>query len=104
MEQNPCRPAGAALPILIRMQVVADISVTPFAATGQSHTEVALLVRVLADAGLTAAPYSSGATVEGDYDAIVEALKHVHEDLHRRGLGHVVSTLRLASHQTRRPS
>lgn len=73
------------------MMALAEIQVIPIGAGVSVRKEVQLAHEVIKSSGLTVQLHSYGTNVEGELDAILEAVKKVHETLHARG------TLRLST-------
>jgi len=79
------------------MKVIADICVVPFTGRASVRAEVARAHAILAATGLPVQLHAYGTNIEGDYDVVFAALKHVHEELHAEGVTRISTTIRLGS-------
>ncbi len=79
------------------MKVIADICVLPLTGQVSVRKEVARAHQILKGTGLPVVLHGYGTNIEGDYDVIMAALKHVHEELHAGGTPRVHTTIRLGS-------
>ena len=79
------------------MHVVADICVVPLTGAISVREEVALAHRILAETGLPVHLHGFGTNIEGDYDVVMDALRRVHEELHREGVPRISTSIRLGS-------
>lgn len=86
------------------MNVVADITLTPFNANADIRVEIDEAHRLLAQTGLVIAPHSHGSTVEGEIDDVMAAVKSVYRSLEGAVVPRVALRLTLgstlASHMT----
>lgn len=79
------------------MKVLADISVVPMG-VGMSLSEyVAACERILREAGLNPRLHAFGTNVEGDWDAVMNALRQCHETMHEMGAPRVHTTIRMGT-------
>ena len=86
------------------MKVLADISVIPLGA-GVSLTEyIAACERVLREAGLEPKLHAFGTNVEGDWDAVMSAVRRCHDIVHEMGAPRVSTTLKLSTRTDREQS
>ena len=79
------------------MHAIADISIVPLGVGLSLSPYVAACERVLADAGLNPRLHAYGTNVEGDFDAVMTALKRCHEELHEMGAVRVSTNLRIGT-------
>ncbi len=79
------------------MHVLADICVVPLTGRVSVRDEVKLAHQLLVETGLKVQLHAYGTNIEGEYDVIFAALKRIHEELHRRGVARISTTIRLGS-------
>lgn len=88
------------------MHLIADICVVPLGVGLSVSEHVAACERIFAEAGLEHRLHAYGTNVEGDWDAVMAALKRCHEVVHEMGAVRISSTVRLGTrtdrHQTMR--
>ena len=86
------------------MKVIAGFSVVPIG-VGASLTEyVAACERVLDEAGLEHTLHANGTNVEGDWDAVMAAVKRCHEVVHGMGAPRVSTNLYIGTRTDREQS
>lgn len=83
------------------MKVIADVCVVPLGVGVSLSRYVAACERVLTEAGLTVHLHACGTNVEGEWDAVVAAVKRCHATLHEMGAPRIVTTLRLETRTDR---
>jgi uncharacterized protein (TIGR00106 family) len=79
------------------MHAIADIAIIPLGVGLSLSPYVAACERVLRDAGLEPQLHANGTNVEGDWDAVMAALKRCHEVLHEMGAPRVATNMRLGT-------
>jgi len=79
------------------MNVIADICIVPMGVGASVSEYVTRAYAILRDAGLNARLHAYGTNVEGDFDAVMAALKQCHEALHEAGAPRLTTTIRLGS-------
>jgi len=79
------------------MKVIADLCVVPIGVGVSVSKYVAACERVLADAGLKTHMHAYGTNIEGEWDAVFNAIKRCHEVVHEMGSPRISSTLRLGT-------
>ena len=80
------------------MKLLADIAVIPLGAEGASLSPyVAACERVLQESGLNPRLHAFGTNVEGDWDAVLAAVRRCHEVVHGMGAPRVTTTVRLST-------
>ena len=79
------------------MKVIADICVIPITGQVSLRKEIALAHRILKETGLPVQLHSYGTNIEGDYDVVMEAVKTIHQTLHRNGVLRINTTLKIGS-------
>ena len=86
------------------MKLIADISIIPLGVGLSLSSHVAACERVLREAGLAPKLHANGTNVEGDWDAVMAALKRCHEELHGMGVPRIATNVRLGTRTDREPS
>lgn len=79
------------------MKIIADICVVPLTGRVSVREEVSIAHRILEATGLPTHLHGYGTNIEGDFDSVMGALKEIHEELHRRGVPRITTTIRLGS-------
>ena len=75
------------------MHVTVDFCLIPLGAGVSFSTYIARCQRILAEAGLHHELHACGTNIEGDYDAVMAAVKRCHEAVHEMGAPRVFTTL-----------
>lgn len=83
------------------MQAIADICIVPLGVGVSVSKYVAACEQVLRDAGLQPALHAYGTNVEGDFDAVLAALKRCHEVVHEMGAPRITTTIKLGTRTDR---
>jgi uncharacterized protein (TIGR00106 family) len=86
------------------MKAIADISIIPLGVGLSLSSYVAACEQVFLDAGLEPRLHANGTNVEGEWDAVVAALKACHERLHEMGVPRIATNVRLGTRIDREPS
>ena len=88
------------------MHVIVDLCVIPLGTGTSASPYVVACERVLREAGLEHQLHAYGTNIEGDWDAVMAAVKRCHEVVHAMGAPRISSTLRVGTrtdrHQTMR--
>jgi len=79
------------------MYVIADICIIPMGVGPSVSEYITRAHAILKDAGLNAMLHAYGTNVEGDFDAVMAALKKCHETLHRMGVPRLFTNIRLGT-------
>ena len=79
------------------MKVIADLCVVPIGVGVSLGTYIAECEKILAKAGLKTRLHGYGTNIEGEWDAVMRAVKECHEKLHGMGAPRISSTLRLGT-------
>ncbi len=79
------------------MNVIADICVIPLTGNVSVRNEVARAHQILKDAGLNVSLHAYGTNVEGSMDAVLAAIKEIHETLHAEGVPRLSTNIKLGS-------
>ena len=83
------------------MKVIADLCVVPMGIGVSVSREVAVCERILAEAGLKTKLHAYGTNIEGEWDAVVGAIKRCHEAIHAMGVPRISTNLRLGTRTDR---
>lgn len=83
------------------MKVIADLCVVPVGVGVSVSEYVAACEKVLNEAGLRIRLHAYGTNIEGDWDAVVAAVKRCHEVVHEMGAPRISTTLRLGTRTDR---
>jgi uncharacterized protein (TIGR00106 family) len=86
------------------MKVLAEISVVPIGVGVSLSPYVAACERVLREAGLDPQLHAFGSNVEGDWDAVLGAIRRCHEVVHALGAPRVSTSVRLSTRVDRAQS
>jgi uncharacterized protein (TIGR00106 family) len=79
------------------MKVIADLTVVPIGVGVSLSKYVASCEKVLEEAGLETRLHAYGTNIEGEWDAVLAAVKRCHEVIHEMGAPRVSSTLKLGT-------
>ncbi len=79
------------------MKVIADLCVVPIGVGVSLGNYIAECEKILAKAGLKTQLHGYGTNIEGEWDAVMRAVKECHEKLHAMGAPRISSTLRLGT-------
>lgn len=79
------------------MHVIVDFTVVPVGAGLSLSPYVAEIERLLASTGLTYELHSNGTNVEGEWDAVMGAIKACHERLHAMGVPRLHTDIKLGT-------
>lgn len=86
------------------MKVMIDLCVVPLGVGVSVSAYVAACQKILDQAGLKHQLHAYGTNVEGEWDAVMGAVKACHEEIHRMGAPRITTTLKLGTrvdrHQT----
>ena len=83
------------------MKVVADLSVIPIGVGVSLSKYVAACERVLTEAGLTIRLHAYGTNIEGEWDAVFNAIKGCHSALHEMGAPRVSAVIKVGTRTDR---
>ena len=79
------------------MKVLAEVSVIPIGVGVSLSPYVAACERVLREAGLEPKLHAFGTNVEGEWEAVMGAIRRCHEKVHEMGAPRVSTTVKLSS-------
>jgi uncharacterized protein (TIGR00106 family) len=82
---------------VLKMNVIADVSIIPMGVEASVSTYVKQAHAVLVDAGLNAQLCPYGTVVEGEFDAVTGAIKKAMETVHAMGVPRITMTIKMGS-------
>ena len=83
------------------MKVIADFCVVPIGVGVSISEYVAACQQILEDANLKTNLHAFGTNVEGDWDAVLDALKTCHKRVHQMGAQRIMTTIKLSTRTDR---
>ena len=83
------------------MTVHADISIIPIGVGVSLSKYVAACERVLREAGLEPHLHAFGTEIEGEWDAVLGAVRRCHEVVHEMGAPRISTTVKLSTRTDR---
>jgi uncharacterized protein (TIGR00106 family) len=83
------------------MKVIAEFTLVPIGVGPSLSPYVAACADVLARAGVKAELHANGTNLEGEWDAVLAAVKLCHEEVHRMGAPRIFTTLKLGTRTDR---
>ncbi len=83
------------------MKVIVDLCVVPIGVGVSLSPYIAECQRVLEAAGLNASLHAYGTNIEGEWDAVMAAVKACHEAVHAMGAPRVTTTMKLGTRTDR---
>jgi len=83
------------------MHVIMDLCVVPLGVGVSVSAYVTACQSVLADAGLKHALHAYGTNIEGDWDAVMAAVRRCHETIHAMGAPRITTTIKLGTRTDR---
>lgn len=86
------------------MNVILDLCVVPLGVGVSVSRYIAACQRVLTNAGLQPHLHAYGTTIEGEWDAVLTAVKHCHEVIHEMGAPRISTTIKLGTRTDREQS
>ena len=86
------------------MKATGEIQVIPIGGGVSVREPVKRAHQVLVDAGLNAELHANGTNVEGELEAILEAIRRIHERLHEEGALRLVSHIKIGTRTDKEPS
>ena len=86
------------------MKVIADLCVIPLVPETSLSGYVAACHGVLREAGLKCNLHAYGTNVEGEWDAVMGAIKRCHQVVHEMGAPRISTTLKLGTRTDRAQS
>lgn len=86
------------------MQVIMDLCIVPLGVGVSVSAYVAECHRVLEAAGLKSQLHAYGTNIEGEWDAVMAAVKQCHERVHAMGAPRITTTIKLGTRVDREQS
>ncbi|MCA9321229.1 MAG: MTH1187 family thiamine-binding protein [Planctomycetes bacterium] len=86
------------------MKVIADFCLIPLGVGVSVSEYVAACHRILDEAGLDLSLHAYGTNIEGDWDAVLGAIKACHEKIHAMGAPRISTSLKLGTRTDREQS
>lgn len=83
------------------MHVIADLCVIPLGVGVSVSRYVAACQQVFQEEGLVHSMHSYGTNVEGDWDAVMAAVKRCHETVHAMGAPRISTQLKIGTRTDR---
>ncbi len=83
------------------MKVIADLCLVPLGVGLSLSPYIAACEKILKDAGLETTLHAYGTNIEGEWDAVMAAVKRCHETVHEMGAPRVSTTLKLGTRTDR---
>jgi uncharacterized protein (TIGR00106 family) len=86
------------------MKATAELQVVPIGAGVSVRTEITRVVEMLGNYDFIVETHASGTNIEGELEAILDALKTIHETLHNEGTVRLVSYLKVETRTDKPPT
>lgn len=86
------------------MKVIADVSLVPLGVGISLSKYIAACERVFREAGLKINLHAYGTNVEGEWEAVMAAIKRCHEVVHEMGAPRISTNIRLGTRTDREQS
>ncbi|MCL1980841.1 MAG: MTH1187 family thiamine-binding protein [Proteobacteria bacterium] len=86
------------------MHVILDLCLVPLGVGVSVSQYVAECHRVLQEAGLKSQLHAYGTNIEGEWDAVMDAVKRCHERVHEMGAPRITTTIKLGTRTDRNQS
>ncbi len=83
------------------MKAIADVCVVPIGVGVSVSKYVAVCERIFRDAGLDAHLHAYGTNVEGEWDAVMGAVRKCHERIHEMGAPRISTSIRIGTRTDR---
>ena len=79
------------------MKAIAEFTVIPIGVGVSLSKYVAACERILGETGLTYELHANGTNVEGEWDAVMGAIKRCHETLHGMGAPRIATIVKIGT-------
>ena len=79
------------------MKVMVDLCVVPLGVGVSVSEYVAACEKILKAAGLTTQLHAYGTNIEGEWDAVLSAIRQCHETVHSMGAPRITTTIKLGT-------
>jgi len=83
------------------MRVIADLCLVPLGVGVSLSPYVAACERVLKEAGLDIRLHAYGTNIEGEWEAVLAAIRRCHEVVHEMGAPRISTTLKIGTRTDR---
>ena len=83
------------------MRVIVDFCLVPLGVGLSLSPYIAACERVLSEAGLKTALHAYGTNIDGEWDAVMAAIKRCHETVHAMGAPRISTTIKLGTRTDR---
>lgn len=83
------------------MNVLVDLCIVPIGVGVSLSRYIAACEKVLIDSGLKTSLHMYGTNIEGEWDAVFEAIKRCHEVVHQMGAPRITTTIKLGTRTDR---
>ncbi len=83
------------------MNVIADLCVIPLVPETSLSPYIAEIEKILQKRGLSPRLHAYGTNVEGEWNAVMDAVREVHERLHGMGVPRITSNMRFGTRTDR---
>ncbi len=83
------------------MNVIVDLCVVPIGVGTSLSKYVAACQEVIVEAGLDHALHAYGTNIQGEWDAVMAAVKKCHERVHELGAPRITTTIKLGTRTDR---
>ncbi|MCP3945143.1 MAG: MTH1187 family thiamine-binding protein [Desulfobacteraceae bacterium] len=83
------------------MKVIIDLCVVPLGVGLSVSKYVAACQKIINDAGLSSELHAYGTNIEGEWDAVFEAVKQCHEKVHEMGAPRITTTIKVGTRTDR---
>lgn len=83
------------------MKAIADVCVVPIGVGVSVSRYVAVCEEIFRDAGLDPQLHAYGTNVEGEWDAVVHAIKLCHQRIHEMGAPRISTSIRIGTRTDR---
>ncbi|MCG8639475.1 MAG: MTH1187 family thiamine-binding protein [Desulfobacterales bacterium] len=83
------------------MKVMIDLCVVPLGVGVSVSDYVAQCHRIIDEAGLESQLHAYGTNIEGEWDAVFDAVKKCHEQIHGMGAPRITTTIKLGTRTDR---
>ena len=86
------------------IKAIADVCVVPIGVGVSVSKYVVVCEEIFRDAGLAPRLHAYGTNVEGDWDAVTQAVRQCHERIHEMGAPRISTTIRCGTRTDREQS
>ncbi|MBI4455601.1 MAG: MTH1187 family thiamine-binding protein [Acidobacteria bacterium] len=86
------------------MHVIVDLCVIPMGVGVSLSPYIAACERILAEAGLKTRLHAYGTNIEGEWDAVMAAVKRCHQVVHDMGAPRITTAIKLGTRTDREQS